>query len=90
MVTFDPGETIVPFNISINDDETFERNEKFNLSISAALPSGVARDDHNKTTTVIIIDPEDSKYLFYVVFLLYTYVHINGNYVVKSRTVSLC
>ena len=65
MVTFSPGSTSVRFNITISDDEIFELNEKFNLSISAALPSGVARGDCNQTT-VIILDDKDCKYLFYV------------------------
>ena len=61
LVTFSPGQTIVPFNVSINDDEIFEGNETFNLSINAISPSGVISG--NITTVIIIVDDEHSKYL---------------------------
>ena len=72
MVTFSPGKTSASFKININDDKIFERNETFNLSISAALPSGITSGDPNQAT-VVIMDDNDSKYL---VFLLYTHSNI--------------
>ena len=40
-VTFPAGVTNVPFNISINDDNIFEENENFTLTINSSLPTGV-------------------------------------------------
>ena len=40
-VTFPAGVMSVPFNVSINDDNIFEDNENFILTINSSLPTGV-------------------------------------------------
>ena len=40
-VIFPAGVTSVPFSISINDDNIFEVNENFTLTINSSLPTGV-------------------------------------------------
>ena len=61
-VTFSAGETRAPFNISINNDNIFEMNENFALTINgSSLPTGVTVSTPNETI-VTIIDNE-GKYL---------------------------
>ena len=54
-VTFPAGEESVSLGISINDDNIFEHNENFVLTINvSSLPTGVTIGNHNKTIVTIV------------------------------------
>ena len=56
-VTFTAGQTNVPLNIPINNDNICERNENFNLTInSTSLPTDVTVGDTSSSTVVIVDD----------------------------------
>ena len=62
-VTFPAGETIVSFDVPINNDNIFENDEDFTLTIdSSSLPTGTTVG-HPSTSTVFIVN-EDSKFLY--------------------------
>ena len=46
--------TSVPFNISINDDNIFEENENFTLTISSSLPTGVMVGNPGQARVTIV------------------------------------
>ena len=53
--TFIAGTTRAPISITINDDNIFENNENFTLTINpSSLPSNVNIGDPNETTVTII------------------------------------
>jgi len=55
------GQTFVPFNVSINDDNVFEGTEDFDLTIDpSSLPDGVTGGDPG-SATVTIVDNEGKK-----------------------------
>ena len=57
-VKFNAGITRAPFNVAIKEDELFEGNENFTLSIkSSSLPSRVTVTNP-KQATVTIVDNE--------------------------------
>ena len=53
-VTFPAGVTNVPFNISIIDDNIFEENENFTLTINSSLPTGVMVGNPDQATVTIV------------------------------------
>ena len=53
-VTFPAGVMSVPFSISINDDNIFENNENFILTINPSLPTGVMVDNPGQATVTIV------------------------------------
>ena len=54
-VTFTAGETSVPFDVPINDDEIFEDDESFQLSIiRRSLPDDVTRGNPGRATLTIV------------------------------------
>ena len=54
-VTFPAGEKSVSLRISINDDNIFEHNENFVLTINeSSLPTGVYNDSLNETIVTIV------------------------------------
>ena len=53
-VTFPAGVTTVPFNITINDDNIFEENEDFTLTINSSLPTGVMVGNPGQATVTIV------------------------------------
>ena len=53
-VTFPTKVTSVPFNISINDDNIFEENENFTLTINSSLPTGVMVGNPGQATLTIM------------------------------------
>ena len=56
-ITFPAGETQAPFNVPINDDNIFEGNENFILTInSSSLPTGVTVSDPGQATVTIVDD----------------------------------
>jgi len=56
-VTFLAGETSVPFDIPINDDDLVEGNEDFDLTIIRnTLPDGVTRGNPGSATVTIVDD----------------------------------
>ena len=56
-VTFPAGVTIVSFNISIHDDDEYEDDEKFILTINSdSLPDGITTDSPSRVTTIIVND----------------------------------
>ena len=56
-VTFPAGVTSVPFDIGINNDNIYEGNDDFTLSIiHNTLPDGVTRGDPFSTTVTIVDD----------------------------------
>ena len=55
-VTFPAEVTSIPFSISINDDNIFEDNETFILTINSSLPTGVLPGSPNQATVIIVED----------------------------------
>ena len=56
-VTFPAGETSVPFDIGIIDDNIHEDNEDFDLTITRkTLPDGVTPGNPNSATVTIVDD----------------------------------
>ena len=53
-VTFPTGITSVPLNIPINDDNIFENNEIFFLTINSSLPTGVMSGNPDQATVIIV------------------------------------
>ena len=53
-ITFLAGVMSVPFNISINDDNIFEENENFTLTINLSLPNGVMVGNPAQATVTIV------------------------------------
>ena len=54
-INFDAEMTSVQFNVSINDDNIYEGNETFNLSInSSTLPNKVIVGNPGQTTVTIV------------------------------------
>ena len=53
-VTFPAGVMSVPFSISINDDNIFEENENFTLTINSSLPTGVMAGNPGQATMTIV------------------------------------
>jgi len=54
-VTFPAGTTRVPFDVPINNDNLFERNEIFDLTIiRTTLPTGVSRGSPNNARVTIV------------------------------------
>ena len=54
-VTFPAGKTHATLNISIYDDNVFEDNESFTLTINpSSLPSGVTSGNPVETTVTIV------------------------------------
>ena len=53
-VTFPAGVTSVPFNITINNDNVFEDNENFTLTINSSLPTGVMAGNPGQATVTIV------------------------------------
>ena len=53
-VTFPAGVTNVPFSISVNDDNVFEENENFTLTINSSLPTGVMVGNPGQATVTIV------------------------------------
>ena len=53
-VVFPAGETSVPFDVPINDDDIYEGNEDFDLTIIRnTLPAGVTRGNPDSATVTI-------------------------------------
>ena len=63
-ITIPAGETVVPFNVTIINDNINEENETFNLSIAATqnLPEGVHLGE-NLSVTILIEDNDGMKQL---------------------------
>ena len=56
-VTFPAGMTSVPFNVSINNDDIFEGNEDFTLTIDpSSLPGDVNVGNPSQATVTIVDD----------------------------------
>ena len=55
-VTFPAGVTMVAFNVPINDDNIYEGNENFMLTINSSLPNGVTRGTPSEATVTIVDD----------------------------------
>ena len=55
-VRFPAGVMSIPFSISIkfNDDNIFEDNENFTLTINSSLPTGVMVGNPNQATVTIV------------------------------------
>ena len=54
-VTFLAGQTTVPFNIPINDDDILEGNANFMLTVSSSsLPDGVTHGTPSQATVIIM------------------------------------
>ena len=59
-VTFPAGQTIVSFNVPINDDNILEDDEQFDLTIiSSSLPNGFTVD--NPSQVVVTITDNDGE-----------------------------
>ena len=62
-VTLTPGATHFPFNISVFDDDTIEKDETFQLVIDpSSLPCGVTVSGSGKATVTILND--DGKWIY--------------------------
>ena len=56
-ITFLAGQTTATFDIPINDDNIYEGNENFILSIdNTSLPTGVTRGSPGEATVTIVDD----------------------------------
>ena len=56
-VTFLAGSTTATFNVPINDDNIYEGNENFILTIDeTSLPTGVTRGTPDEATVTIVDD----------------------------------
>ena len=53
-VILPPGVMSVPFNISVNDDNIFEDNKNFILTINSSLPTGVMSGNPDQATVIIV------------------------------------
>ena len=53
-VTFPAGVMSVQFTVSINDDNIFEENENFTLTINSSLPTGVMVGTPGQATVNIV------------------------------------
>ena len=53
-VTFPAGVMSIAFNISINDNNIFEENENFTLTIDSSLPTGVMVGNPGQATMTIV------------------------------------
>ena len=54
-VTFPAGQTTATFDVPINDDNIYEINEDFILTIDeTSLPTGVTRGSSGETTVTIV------------------------------------
>ena len=54
-VTFTAGTTEASFNVSLSDDNIFERNKKFMITIDpSSLPSNVTVGDPDQVTVTIV------------------------------------
>ena len=53
-VTFPTGDTIVPFNVPINDDNILENTEMFTVTIDPSLPSRVTVGNPDQSTVTIM------------------------------------
>ena len=57
IVEFSAGMTRIPLNVSINDDDIFERNDTFSLVVNASsLPKDVTVGDGGQVTVTIVDD----------------------------------
>ena len=80
-ITFTAGTTEASFNVSLTDDNIFESNENFMITIDpSSLPNNVTVGDR-KRVTVIIMD-DDGNY-----FVLNVYMHelLNLFYSIYTR-----
>ena len=50
------GKTRVTFNVSVNNDDTFEGNENFTLTVNVSLPTGIMVGEPELTTVIIVDD----------------------------------
>ena len=69
-VTIPAGEISVVFNISIIDDNIFERNESFSLSINSSFPICETLSPSDCVITVTILD-NDGELLHYEYIMLF-------------------
>ena len=70
-VTFAAGTTEASFNVSLTDDNIFESNENFMITIDpSSLPSDVTVGDPRRVT-VIIMDNDGNHYVHELVNLLF-------------------
>ena len=53
-ITFPTGVMSISFSISINDDNIFEENENFTLTINSSLPTGVMVGNPGQATVTIV------------------------------------
>ena len=58
-VMFNAGETEKSFQLSIIDDDVFEGNENFNLTINSTSPSVVSIGDPNQAKVTILDDDRE-------------------------------
>ena len=66
IVTFSAGMTRVPFNIPINNDEIYEINENFTLTIDpSTLPTDVSVGSPGEATVTIVDDDRKLIYYYY-------------------------
>ena len=74
-VRFPAGVMSVPFSISINDDNIFEDNENFTLTIYPSLPTGVMVGNPGQATVTIVDNDCKCWYSFSlcIIFLTHNY-----------------
>ena len=53
------GETRVTFTVSVNNDDIFEGNENFTLSINVSLPTGIMVGEPGQATVIIVDDDRE-------------------------------
>ena len=67
-VTFTAGTTEASFNVSLTDDNIFERNVKFMITIDpSSLPNNVTVGDPGEAT-ITIVDNDGKNYNIHLVY----------------------
>ena len=79
-ITFPAGVTTVSFNISIHDDDMYEDDENFTLTINNnSLPDGIITG--SPSTIIMIIKDDDSKRILIYIHILYNGLFTRCKYV---------
>ena len=58
-VTIPTGQTTAAFNVPIKDDDIYEENETFMLTIDSSLPTGVTLGTPSEATVTIMNDDRE-------------------------------
>ena len=88
-VTFPAGVMGAPFNISVNDDNIFEENENFTLTINSSLPTGVMVGNPGQATVTIVDNDRKPYDSYYLLTKLLRYIYVVASYRMYNEYVCL-